>query len=115
MEERPFEACGLLSGRFGYGQTIWKMKNVERSPYSFAMDPWEIQQVLRMIALRGEQLVGIYHSHPTAPPIPSPEDIEYSQYRQAAYVIVSLARPRPEVGCFQITGKEAVPMRLVPF
>ncbi|MDF2679469.1 MAG: hypothetical protein K0R47_659 [Brevibacillus sp.] len=111
MEERPAEACGLLSGRNGCAETIWRMENLEKSPVAFAMDSRQIQKVLHKMALKGESLVGIYHSHPTAPPLPSPEDIAYSYYPEAAYLIVSLSSQQPTLGCYRIVGPQAFPLR----
>nr|WP_275296715.1 M67 family metallopeptidase [Brevibacillus choshinensis] len=110
MEERPAEACGLLSGRSGCAETIWRMENIEKSPVAFAMDPRHIQKVFQRMALKGETLVGIYHSHPTAPPVPSLEDIAYAYYTDAAYLILSLASPQPILGCYRITGQKALPL-----
>ncbi|GAB1530073.1 hypothetical protein YSY22_14950 [Brevibacillus formosus] len=88
------------------------MENTLKSPVAFAMDPKQIQHVFHEMALRGEHLVGIYHSHPTAPPIPSPEDIAYCRYPEVAYLIVSLASPQPVLGCFRIEGSFA---RMYPY
>ncbi|RAT95867.1 peptidase [Brevibacillus sp. Leaf182] len=112
LEKKPNETCGLLSGRNGSAQTVWRMENTLKSPVAFAMDPKQIQHVFHKMALRGEHLVGIYHSHPTAPPIPSPEDIAYCHYPEAAYLIVSLASPQPVLGCFRIEGSFA---RVYPY
>ncbi|MFS0555255.1 Mov34/MPN/PAD-1 family protein [Brevibacillus sp. 179-C9.3 HS] len=112
LEKKPNETCGLLSGRNGMAQTVWRMENTLKSPVAFAMDPRQIQQVFHKMALRGEQLVGIYHSHPTAPAIPSPEDIAYCHYPEVAYLIVSLSSPQPVLGCFRIEGSWA---RKYPF
>lgn len=87
------------------------MENVEKSPVAFAMDSRQIQKVLQKMALKGESLVGIYHSHPTAPPVPSPEDIAYAYYPEAAYLIVSLSSPQPSLGCYRICGGRAFPLR----
>lgn len=111
LEERPNEACGLISGRNGYAETIWRMDNIEKSPVSFAMEPRQIQKALHKMSCRGETLVGIYHSHPTAPPYPSPEDIQYASYPEAAYLIVSLSSAQPLIGCYQIRGGRAIPLR----
>lgn len=110
--ERPYEACGLLSGRNGRVQTIWRMANVDKSPVSFSMDMEQLRRVLLRIHQRGEQLLGIYHSHPTAPPIPSAEDIAYAYYPEAAYIIVSLAQKQPTFGCYRVRGKDAIPCRV---
>lgn len=86
---------------------------MDLSPDSFSMDTGQIQQVFQIISNRGEQLVGIYHSHPIAPPYPSREDIEYAPYSDVAYLILSLAGPQPVLRCFHIKGMLALPRRFV--
>jgi proteasome lid subunit RPN8/RPN11 len=112
LEQRPYEACGLFSGREGRLETIWRMVNVDRSPVSFSMDVEEIGKVFQAMKDRGEELTGIYHSHPTAPAIPSPEDIAFSCYPTAAYIIVSLENVPPSYGCYRIDGQNAAPIRV---
>ncbi|MDE3838788.1 peptidase [Bacillus methanolicus] len=101
-EEFPLEACGLLSGKNGIAETIWPMENVNRSPISFSMDLDQIRRVFELIDKKHESLIGIYHSHPTAEAYPSLQDIEYNNYPEAGYLIVSLAKQTPIVKCFQM-------------
>ncbi|WP_240689481.1 Mov34/MPN/PAD-1 family protein [Ammoniphilus sp. YIM 78166] len=110
QSEQPMEACGLLSGTGGHAETIWMMENVENSPTAFAMDMEQIRRVFRQIEEKGERLVGIYHSHPTAPPVPSSRDIEFANYPEAAYIIVSLAKRIPEIGIYHILEKRVTPI-----
>jgi len=113
MDERPNEACGLLSGTNGRAQTIWRMQNTDNSPDSFSMHPRQIEKVLQLIAHRGEELVGIYHSHPTTPPQPSSFDLEHANYPEVAYLILSLANSLPQLGCYFINQKQSVPLKLL--
>ncbi len=115
LEQLPNEACGLLSGKRGRAETIWKMDNMEHSPVSFSMDEGQIRSVFHGLDKMGEELVGIYHSHPTAPAYPSPHDMEHATYPEAAYLIVSLANLQPWVGCFRIRGKQAIPLPIFIF
>ncbi|WP_281285999.1 M67 family metallopeptidase [Aneurinibacillus danicus] len=102
----PYEACGLLSGKDWRATTLWTMDNVEKSPISFAMDTKQIEAVFGEMKKKGEELIGIYHSHPTAPPYPSHLDIAYAAYPDAAYIIVSLSGKSPEIGCFRIQNRQ---------
>src|SRR5690606_4098074 len=101
-DQLPNEACGLLSGRGGRASSIWPMKNTAASPFSFRMDDQQVKRVFEHIHTLGEQLAGIYHSHPTAPAVPSPLDILLAPYEDIPYIVVSLAGPAPEVGCYRI-------------
>ncbi|GED71116.1 hypothetical protein BRE01_48180 [Brevibacillus reuszeri] len=91
------------------------MENTEKSPVAFAMDTRQLQKVLQKMSLKGEVLVGIYHSHPTAPPIPSREDIAFAYYPEAAYLILSLSANKPELCCYRILQKQAfrLPFKLI--
>jgi [CysO sulfur-carrier protein]-S-L-cysteine hydrolase len=111
-KELPYEACGLLSGKNGVAETIWKMKNVERSPVSFAMDSTQLQQTLKQIQQNKEALTAIYHSHPTGIAYPSSRDIEYAHYPEAAYIIISLANQKPVVKGFRIINRKVIPLMI---
>jgi len=50
----------------------------------------------------GEQLLGIYHSHPVSQPYPSPTDRAEAHYTDAVYVLVSVRTAKPEVAAFRI-------------
>jgi proteasome lid subunit RPN8/RPN11 len=87
------------------------MANVLRSRRAFEMDLRQMKDVFGRIGEKGEQLVGIYHSHPTAPPYPSRSDVEHANYPEAATVIVSLSGAKPEVRCFRILHRQVIPVR----
>ncbi|MGD6967677.1 M67 family metallopeptidase [Rossellomorea vietnamensis] len=109
----PFEACGLLSGRGKNCETVWKMINVERSEHSFAMDLGEMDRTFAAMKEANQNFNGIYHSHPTAFPIPSKEDIQYAVYPHAFYFIVSLKEPKPEVACFLIDKNSVIQVEII--
>lgn len=98
----PCEACGLLSGSDGQATTVWPMVNIMQSAHQFAMDLAQINQTFTAIAQRNEKLVAIYHSHPTATAYPSERDILHANYPEVVYVIVSLTKQQPVLGCFRI-------------
>lgn len=108
----PLEACGLLSGRNEVATTCWCLTNTERSPYRFAMDPNDISDTFSAMRGRGEQFCGIFHSHPTAAPYPSWEDIRHAAYPEVAYVIVSLRQGKPQTQCYRIVNLKVSKVRL---
>jgi proteasome lid subunit RPN8/RPN11 len=101
-EEKPLEACGILSGAGNRVSRGYPMSNVQRSPVRYLMDPEEQYRVMGEIWAAKEELVAIYHSHPTARAYPSNTDISLAYYPEAFYVIVSLRNTRPEVRAFRI-------------
>lgn len=94
----PNEACGMLAGIAGGVKRVYCMKNARPGPAYYEMEPEEQFRVLKDIREAGFELLGIFHSHPTSPAIPSATDVEraywpgtlYPNYPDAVYVIVSL-------------------------
>jgi proteasome lid subunit RPN8/RPN11 len=79
----PLEACGLLAGKDGQVSLSQGVRNDERSPVRFQMNPKEQLKAFNHFEDMGLDLLAIYHSHPSGPTHPSPIDI-----RQAAYAVV---------------------------
>jgi proteasome lid subunit RPN8/RPN11 len=102
-EEAPREACGLFSGRDGVPTRVIRCTNVHPMPTTrYVMDPREQLKAFRSIDAAGEELLGIYHSHPVSEPIPSPTDRAEAHYTGALYVLISLRSPTPEIRAFRI-------------
>lgn len=77
--------------------------NVHPTPATrYVIDPREQLKAFRAIEAAGEELVGIYHSHPVSQPYPSPTDRAEAHYPDAFYVLVSLRTGEPEVRAFRI-------------
>ncbi|OTA40820.1 MAG: hypothetical protein A6D92_12920 [Symbiobacterium thermophilum] len=115
LEEKPVEACGILAGKGGRVTCAYAADNARRSTVFYEVDPEQQGEALRRIAERGEELLGIYHSHPKAPAVPSQSDIAQAvHYPDAIRLIVSLDGPT-EVGAFRIAdGRvEEVPLQVL--
>lgn len=112
--EWPREACGIMTGRAGLVRRVFALRNVHSQPTTrFQIDPAD-QQVAMVDVLAGrENLVAIYHSHPTTAAYPSQTDVEMAYYPESLYLIVSLARETPEAGAFRIVHGQVtrVPIR----
>jgi [CysO sulfur-carrier protein]-S-L-cysteine hydrolase len=93
------EMCGLLSGRAGVVDRVWPVPNALRSPIAYRMDGPEFAAA--MIGCEFEPL-GIFHSHPAGPPIPSPTDIAEAAYPESNYVVISWQTRPPSVRAFAI-------------
>lgn len=70
----PREGCGLLVGRGDLVSRVVPVTNAATDLDRFILAPTEEAAARREMAARGEQLLAIYHSHPTAPAFPSPLD-----------------------------------------
>jgi proteasome lid subunit RPN8/RPN11 len=85
------EICGLIGSKNGLATSCYPIKNRADQPRQrFLLDAE--QQISAMSAMRdqGEELFAIYHSHPSAPAIPSDTDLELAAYPEALYLIISL-------------------------
>jgi [CysO sulfur-carrier protein]-S-L-cysteine hydrolase len=90
----PEEACGLLGGRvIDDGrikiETVMPITNQAHSQVRFFMDPVEQLAAFNSLEAQGLELLGIYHSHPAGPSIPSATDLKEFYYPGVVYVIWS--------------------------
>lgn len=108
------EVCGLVSGDASGATGCHPVRNIaaDKSRF-FELDPRGQIDALRTMRERGEQLVGIYHSHPTGPPAPSPTDVERHEYPDAIYFIVSLGAA-PELRAFRIRDRRVSEIAIEP-
>ena len=107
--ELPNECCGILAGPNGEVMKIYRMSNVEASPYRFSMDPGELSKVDSEAGDNGWELLAIYHSHTGSEAYPSDTDIRIAGgtaglWPDVRYVLVSLLDlTSPVVRIFDIT------------
>jgi len=100
----PCEACGLLAGRGGRVSKVYRLTNTQRGAIRYAAPAKEQFEAARRMRAEGDEMIGIYHSHPAARPYPSSRDIKMALHPKCSYVIVSLMKNIPEVRSFRITG-----------
>lgn len=85
------EICGLIGAKNNIARSCYPIDNIAKHVENqFHLD--EKQQILALSTIRAknETLFAIYHSHPTAPAIPSATDIALAAYPDALYLIISL-------------------------
>jgi [CysO sulfur-carrier protein]-S-L-cysteine hydrolase len=99
LSEPAFEMCGLLAGQAGIVDRVWPVPNALQSPVMYRMEGPEFAAA--MAACDFEPL-GIFHSHPAGPPVPSPTDIAEAAYPDSIYVVISLQNMPPSVRAFRI-------------
>jgi len=103
LAEYPNEACGLLAGKDGQVERVYRMTNAEHSPVTYRLDPEEQYRAFMEMEKAGHQLLAIYHSHTHSPAYPSATDLELAYYPDSLYVIISLAdKARPIMRAFRI-------------
>ena len=77
----PFESCGVLAGRLDGAEVtvrkIWLARNVGRRVRDrFRLDPEDFLAADRQARNHGLEIVGIWHSHPNRPAVPSRRDLD---------------------------------------
>lgn len=85
------EICGLVASKNGAPCHCYPITNVAEQPQQrFLLDA--VEQIAAMSTMRslGEELFAIYHSHPTAPALPSSYDLAQATYPDTLYLIISL-------------------------
>jgi len=103
IREFPNEACGILSGSQGRVEKVYEMANVDKSPETFFMDAREQLKVMKEIRNKGEEMIGIYHSHVASLAYPSSHDVELALYPEVSSVIISIKNKKnPSVRSFKI-------------
>jgi len=122
-EGDPDEVCGILGGRSGEIQRVFRVRNTAtdvtadrgvfrdrdtgvatagRAPVHYYMDPRDQLRVYNAIDELGLDVVGYYHSHTHSEARPSPTDIRLATDLSPVYVLVSLTH-QPEVRAWRIS------------
>lgn len=107
-EAAPTECCGLIGGDGVHAKSLYRLRNVALNAHvAYEAAPEDLFAAQRQMRDRGEQLLGIYHSHPrSAEPAPSETDVRLAYYPQAIYFIIGLAGPEPVMRAFRILERE---------
>jgi [CysO sulfur-carrier protein]-S-L-cysteine hydrolase len=94
-EAEPLECCGLIGGAADTlrAANVYRLRNTAADPrVAYEAAPEELFAAQRSMRRRGEQLLGIYHSHPRSQdPLPSEQDVRLAYYPAAIYFIIGLS------------------------
>ena len=122
VEGNPDEVCGILAGRDGEVQRVFRVRNSAaevgadsgvfrdgqtgvatggRPRVHYYMDPKDQLRVYNEIDDLGLDVVGYYHSHTHTEARPSPTDIRLANDLTSVYVLVSLTE-QPGVRAWRI-------------
>jgi [CysO sulfur-carrier protein]-S-L-cysteine hydrolase len=108
--ERPNECCGLLAGvvEGGVGRVTarYPLVNALGSPTRYESEPRGMLDAFRDMRRLGLDVLAVYHSHPTSPPVPSHLDRELNWGPAVVNLIVSLATEPPTVRGWWLTEKD---------
>ncbi|MDT4897523.1 MAG: [CysO sulfur-carrier protein]-S-L-cysteine hydrolase [Acidobacteriota bacterium] len=108
-EQSPAECCGLVGGKDERVRAIYRLRNAARDPLvGYEAAPEELFAAQRRMRERGEELLGIYHSHPRAKePVPSETDVRLAYYPSAIYFIIGLGAGASNLRAFRISERDA--------
>ncbi|MDQ6993357.1 MAG: M67 family metallopeptidase [Mariprofundus sp.] len=107
----PLEICGLLIGSLNDSQ--WQVSeirpvenlNKERAADRFQLDPAGYQAIDKELRGSGQEIIGVFHSHPDCPARPSPTDLQ-SAWEGFAYPIISVCDGKvAELRCWEVNHK----------
>jgi len=97
--ELPNECCGLLAGRIVNGRGLvekcYPLVNKAASPTEYLSDERSMFAAFKDWRSRGLDVLAVYHSHPTSPPVPSRKDLEMSYGPDVVNFIISLQAGQP--------------------
>ena len=116
----PDEACGLLAGPMADGEptglvnTVYPCVNADASARTFTVDSRDVLRATRDAGERGDELVGVWHSHTHTDAYPSDTDVRKAVDPAWIYVLVSLKRAEPSLRAYRIRGgvTEEVPVEV---
>ncbi len=104
-----YEACGLLAGPVtgddeptGVVSAVYACTNAEASARTYTVDSRDLIKAMRDAERRGDQLIGVFHSHTHTDAYPSPTDVEQAMEPGWVYVIVSLRDGAPVLRAYRI-------------
>ena len=103
-EEAPNECCGVLAGRDGRVEKLFRAVNAEKSPYRYQVHPKEVLRIDKECYANDWAFLAIYHSHTHSEAYPSPTDVSLAAgWPDSLYVVVSLAdSENPVLRAFRI-------------
>ena len=106
----PDEACGLLAGPLasdgsaGTGEVsvAYPCENADRSARTYTVDSRDYLRSMRDAEGRGDEIIGVWHSHTHTDAYPSSTDVRQAVDPAWLYVIVSLRDNAPVLRAYRI-------------
>lgn len=95
----PAEACGLIGGSVeGHRKIAVQLvplvnRRTDSARNRYLIDPESFRRGEERLERDGLDVIGVYHSHPDHPPVPSAFDREHA-WPRLSYVIVGVERGR---------------------
>jgi proteasome lid subunit RPN8/RPN11 len=115
----PDEACGLLTGPMRSGEPTGVITearptgNADASARTYTVEPKDLLAAMRAAEARGDEIVGVWHSHTHTDAYPSPTDVRAAADPAWIYVIVSLRDGAPVLRAYRIRAGEIAEVSVV--
>jgi proteasome lid subunit RPN8/RPN11 len=112
LAEAPSECCGLLAGPpAGQGgeRTVtahYPLVNALASPTDYESEPESMFRAMKIMRQQAWEVLAVYHSHPTSPPVPSRKDRERNYSEEVVNLIISLQSSPSEMRGWWLTAAE---------
>ena len=107
LENDSIECCGVLAGTGRKFEKLFRMTNIENSPYRFSWDSKELIKVWNEMESNDWEHRGVYHSHTHSEAYPSSTDVRLAAWPEAYYIIVTLMdKENPSMRAFRIVDGE---------
>ena len=121
----PDEACGLLAGPVasvggqreatGFVSEVYPAVNADASARTYTVEGRDYLRASRDAEARGEEIIGVWHSHTHTDPYPSPTDVRSAVDPMWVYVIVSLRDEIPMLRAYRIRDDVIAECQVVVF
>jgi [CysO sulfur-carrier protein]-S-L-cysteine hydrolase len=116
--EYPNEMCGLIVGdglaADGGRALRWEpTRNRAASPLRYDIHPDDLLRLTIATEEADEEFWAIVHSHTHSPARPSATDIGLAFYRDAIFLLVSLAEDEPALAAWRIVDGTVYPVELL--
>lgn len=113
----PDEACGLFSGPYappadageggvalptGEVAEVHPCRNADASARTYTVDSRDLLRAMRAAEARGDDIVGVWHSHTHTDAYPSVTDVRQAVDAAWIYAIVSLKHGDPVLRAYRI-------------